>query len=100
MDDQFRCGDIVRLISFHNTVNAPDNIDEKENYWKLIGSLGEIVSKKSKSHPAFKNMGKRVLVKFDDVEKYGLYCHNEIPNSLWIFLTDIEVKPHKSVRRE
>ena len=95
MNDQLKCGNIVRLKSFHNTIHPPNDVEDTENYWKLIGSVGEIVSNEKKTHPAFLDMGKRVLVKFDDVEKYGLSCHNEIANSLWIFLSDLDCLDNK-----
>jgi len=89
MNNHFKCGDKVLLKSFHNTIHAPKDIDDTENYWKLIESIGKIISNEKRTHPAFLDMGKRVLVKFDDLEKYGLCCHNEIPNSIWIFLSDL-----------
>ena len=90
MSSQFDCGDKVILKSFHNSALAPKDVADNENYWKLIGSAGEIISSEKKTHPAFIDMGKRVLVKFDNIEKYGLSCHNEEPNSLWIFLSDLD----------
>ena len=89
MKNYFKYGDKVILRSFHNTLHVPEDVDDTENYWKLIGSVGKIISNKKKSHPAFLNMGERVLVKFENIEKFGLICHNEIPNSLWIFLSDL-----------
>ena len=89
MKNHFQCGDKVILKTFHQSLQAPKDIDDTENYWKLIGSVGKIISDKKKTHPAFVDMGERVLVKFDNIEKYGLTCHNEVPNSLWIFLSDL-----------
>ncbi len=89
MNSSLKCGDKVKLITFHNMIEPPKDIDERENYWRLIGSIGKIISNKKKIHPAFLEMGERVLVEFDNLEKYGLYSHNERPNSLWIFISDI-----------
>jgi len=34
--------------------------------------------------------GERVLVKFlDDVKALGLNCHNDVENSLWMFVVDL-----------
>ena len=90
MIKNFKYGDKVLLKSFHNTVNAPKDIDDTENYWKLIGSVGQIISEEYKKHPAFSDMGERTLVKFEDMTTYGLCCHNEVSNSLWIFLSDLK----------
>ncbi len=90
MITNYKRGDKVLLTSFHNTINAPKDVENTENYWKLIGSIGQIISNESKKHPAFFGMGERVLVKFDNIEKYDLHCHNDISNSLWIFLSDLD----------
>ena len=82
-------GDLVVLKSFHGTIKPPEDIETKENYWRLIGSTGVIMSNDKKTHPAYLDKGEQVLVQFKDVEEYHLACHNKIPNSLWIFITDL-----------
>lgn len=74
----------VKLSSFNGEITPPKGCDPSENYWALIGATGTIVKPK--------NERGRVLVKFDnDVCSFGLHCHNEIPNSLLILPTDLEV---------
>jgi len=91
MESKFNKDSRVVMKTFHNT-SAPDvDTDDSENYWKLIGLTGTVISDEKKAHPAFKDMGPRVVVQFDDlVENYGLHSHNEIPNSLWLFISDLE----------
>jgi hypothetical protein len=91
MDSNFKLGSKVLLKTFHNTINPPVGTSDSENYWKLIGLTGHIVSDVRKIHPAFLKMGERVLVKFDnDISTYGVQCHNEqATNALWLFLTDL-----------
>jgi hypothetical protein len=86
---KYRAGDKVILRSFHNLIEAPKDTNDKENYWKLIGLTGKVLGEE-KNHPAFKGMGARVLVEFDDdISPYGLHCHNDHPNTLWIFVSDL-----------
>ena len=74
----------VKLKTFNNTSLAPEDCDQSENYWLLIGETGTI--KKPENNRS------RVLVQFDNsVESKGLHCHNEIVNSLLILTTDLEV---------
>lgn len=89
--DNIKHGDKVTLKSFHKTTQAPPDTADSENYWKLIGQTGLIISEEGKTHPAFPEMGERVLVKFDNaITDYGLNCHNEQDsNALWIFLSDL-----------
>ncbi len=89
---KFVKGTKVRLKSFNNTIQPPSNIKNNENYWKLIGTTGRIISNEKKTHPAFPAMGARVLVQFDvDVLNYDLECHNEpAENALWLFLSDLQ----------
>ena len=73
----------VRLKSFNGTLAAPKQTRPEENYWLLIGCSGEIVAQKNQSG--------RVLVKFDaPVKSFGLACHNEIENSLYILESDLK----------
>ncbi len=85
--------DIVELKTFQGLIEAPKGTSDNENYWCLIGAKGKVVSTNAKGHPAFPEKGKRVLVQFvDDVKLQGLSCHNDVDNSLWIFLSDLEQK--------
>ena len=93
MSEALQIGDQVVLKTFQGSHPAPPEVDESENYWKLIGLSGVIVEKKS-SHPAFPQLGERALVKFDNNPKdYGLHCHNSVGKSLWIFILDLDKKP-------
>ena len=47
----FKVDDIVVLKSFHNRQVAPAGIDDRENYWKLIGLKGKILKKKKSILP-------------------------------------------------
>jgi hypothetical protein len=81
-----KIGTRVRLKSFLGARQAsPDRQDDSQNnYWLLIGQQGLVV-KEDPYDP------EHVLVKFEvDVISFGLHCHNEIPNSLWIRLDDLQ----------
>ena len=72
----------VRLKSFNGSATPPENCIPEENYWLLIGQVGEVIA------PI--NERSRVLVKFDrPVSAFGLYCHNEVENSLFILESDL-----------
>ncbi len=74
----------VKLKSFNNTLVSPENCEPSENYWSLIGETG-IIKKAENKHF-------RVLVQFDNsVGSKGLYCHNEIENSILILSSDLEI---------
>jgi hypothetical protein len=91
MKDDFEKNSRVILKTFQNTTIAPSDTDESENYWKLIGLTGKVASDEKKVHPAFKDKGERVIVEFDeDIKSYGLHSHNEIPNTIWLFVSDLE----------
>ena len=72
------------ILRLFNGISVPPlGCRPDENYWVLIGETGTIVE------PI--NARGRVLVKFDtSVNHYGLHCHNEIPNSLYVLESDIE----------
>jgi hypothetical protein len=73
----------VRLKSFNGTVHAPADCRPDENYWALIGEIGEIVGKKKD--------GSRTLVKFQkSAQSFGLIFHNPVENSLFILESDLE----------
>ncbi len=82
-------GDRVKLISFNNSSVADDNCDEQENYWKLVGETGFIVAEPNLSDTISSD---RLCIQFNvDVKSLNLHCHNEIPNSLWILASDLQV---------
>jgi len=86
-------GNRVQLVSFNGTKEPEPECDPSENYWKLIGSTGSVVQdpKESGIYAGFSKQ-KRVCVKFDcQVKDLGLHCHNRVPNSLWILVTDLDV---------
>lgn len=90
--NNFELGNKVKLISFHGTKIPTEPVGIKENFWKIVDSDGEIISEKLKMHPSFREKGKQALVKFDlNLEDLGLISHNSIPNSIWIFISDLKL---------
>ena len=84
--DQMKTGDKVRLVSFNNSVGGPVELAEDEDYWKLIGTDGVVVS----TIPPTGIQSNRVLIKFnEDIREIGLDCHNQIENALWINRSDL-----------
>lgn len=76
----------VKLKSFLGTTSNNLYLDERENYWVLIGKTGKIIEAKNE------NFENRVLVLFDDtLDNCNLFNHNPIKNSLWILTTDLEI---------
>lgn len=76
--------DRVRVKTFNATTKNPKFCDPEENYWKLIGLEGRVVD--------LLPLRKRAVVLFDqDVKKLGLYAYNEIPNTLFILESDLEI---------
>ncbi len=74
----------IKLKTFNGDSKAPKDCDASENYWLLIDKTGTIVKPK--------NSRSRVLIQFDEqVSDFGLHCHNEIPNSLLILTSDLEL---------
>lgn len=75
----------VKLRTFLGTLTPLKKIEESENYWKLIGETGKVIS-----DTEF-NDG-RVLVLFDtNLNELGVENHNPIANSLWIKKSDLEL---------
>ncbi len=73
----------VILRTFNGTSSPPASGLPGENYWLLIGECGTTIE------PT--NARNRVLVRFDNpVIELGLICHNPVPNSLYILITDLE----------
>ncbi len=92
MRQTFKFGTRVKLISFHGEIKSLEPVVAEEDFWSLVGREGEVVSKELKVHPAFTDKGERVLIKFDhSLNDLGLENHNEITNSLWVFISDLEV---------
>jgi hypothetical protein len=82
----------VLLKTFHGSESLCGEVDSAEYYWLLIGCAGEVVSEERRTHPAYPDMGERVQVVFDaDIGALGLHSHNTTNDSLWIFLSDLEV---------
>jgi hypothetical protein len=77
-----KLGKRVVLKSFNGSLIARQDIKAEENYWLLIGSKAVV---------ELTNDGDRVLLKFDrDLSSLGLTNHNEIPNALWILISDLK----------
>lgn len=86
----FSVGERVRLRSFRGTALSPIDIRKDNNYWLLIGITGTVVDTDDVSKVGRHVDGPRLLVLFDrDVAELGLHCHNEAPNTLWIFASDL-----------
>jgi hypothetical protein len=84
--DQMKTGDKVRLVSFNNSVGGPVELTEDEDYWRLLGKDGVVVS----TIPPSGIKSNRVLIKFnEDIREIGLACHNQIENALWIKRSDL-----------
>jgi hypothetical protein len=75
-------GKRVVLKSFNGSLIAPYTVKPEENYWLLIGSKAVV---------EIANNTDRVLLKFErDLSGLGLANHNEMPNSLWILISDLK----------
>ena len=82
-------GDTVKIISFHGSKAAPDNVEDNENYWQLINGIGKVVEKRA-FHPYYKNKGSQALVKLEEnLVNFGIESHNKEDNSLWFFVSDL-----------
>lgn len=75
----------VALKSFLGTIVSNERIDSCENYWKLIGEKGILISDEV--------INERVLVLFDkDLDIFKVENHNPVKNSLWILKTDLSIE--------
>ena len=86
-------GDRVRLIKFENASSDEEDISS-ECYHKLIGEEGTVQQDPhEKSLYASFSEEPRILVKFDkDLESsLGLIAHNNIENSLWMLVSELEI---------
>jgi len=80
----------VIVQSFLGLTTAPVNTGDADNYWKLIGKKGIILMNEREGGMSRHVRGERVLVKFlDEVKALGLNCHNDVENSLWMFVVDL-----------
>lgn len=80
-------GQKFKLNTFNGTTTTAAGCNQSENYWKLIGTTGTLVNFAHELN--FPNED-RVLIQFNiDVSAYGLECHNDMPNSLWILSSDL-----------
>jgi hypothetical protein len=86
MNETYRIGSLVKLVSFNGKKTQPKKFMPEENFWKLIGMDGRIIENDPK-----KGISKnRLLVKFDlSLSDLGIPNHNELPDSLWIADTDL-----------
>ena len=77
---------LIKLKTFLGTLSSVDNVDKREDYWKLIGEIGTVIDDTE-------IVNGRVMVLFKrNLDELGLENHNSIPNSLWIRLSDLETK--------
>ena len=89
-----KTGDKVKIITYNGTTCWEEAEDYAENYWKLIGRTGIIQQDPhEKTIYAHFSHEPRVLVKFNEdlMASYGLHAHNNIKNSLWILVSDLEI---------
>lgn len=84
----------VLLATFLGSKSPPDDVRPSEDYWRLIGTNGTIVLEESQTSMTRHQRGMRVLVQFpESITDMGLACHNDIPDSLWIFVSDLIIHP-------
>ncbi|MFD0767048.1 hypothetical protein ACFQZI_19480 [Mucilaginibacter lutimaris] len=81
---EIKKGIVVRLKSFSGTLIPGKNVEPYNDYWKLIGQKGEIISDETYNG--------RVLILFEkDLDQFKVANHNPIKNSLWILPTDLDI---------
>ena len=79
-------GDSVILSTFNGLISAPIDVEENEDFWKLIGKKGQVLS----ISPPTCIGGDRALIRFEgNLEEFDLPNHNEVSNSLWIRVSDL-----------
>ena len=87
-----RVGNLVKLVTFDETLAAPNDAWPHDNYWRLIGEHGQIVSTEEPIHLKKLPGSPRVLVEFQtNISDLSLACHNEIANALWLRKVDLTV---------
>lgn len=82
---RFGKGTPVKLKSFLGTLKSGEKVEDRENYWKLIGEKGKVTDQTE-------IIDGRVLVIFDkNLNEFGVENHNPVKNSLWIKMSDLEL---------
>ncbi|QSX35038.1 hypothetical protein JYB87_07410 [Shewanella avicenniae] len=77
-----KAGDRVKLITFNGEASPPEDCEPEENYWLLVGEHATVIEPET--------IYGRALIEFEVlVTSKGLYCHNEIPNTLLILESDL-----------
>lgn len=75
----------VRLKTFQGLSNFPYDVDDNDNYWKLIGQCGTVIDNELEDK-------EKVLVLFDvELDNFQLANHNQIKNSLMIKIKDLDL---------
>ncbi|MFC3159248.1 hypothetical protein SAMN05443633_103167 [Chryseobacterium arachidis] len=75
----------IILKTFLGKLSSSEKVEERENYWKLIGEKGKVIDDTEMN-------GGRVLVLFNkNLTEFGVENHNPIENSLWIKKSDLEI---------
>ena len=74
----------VILKSFLDREDSPKRYKgSKEDYWKLLGEIGSVIK--------LSDNKKKALILFEqNLDDLKLENHNEIKNTLWINITDLE----------
>ena len=87
---EFRINSEVVLLSFLGLKKTPGDVRDGDDYWRLIGKKSVILMGEEDAGVIRHVRGERVLVKFfDDIHALGLNSHNNLENSLWIFISDL-----------
>ncbi|QHS56204.1 hypothetical protein GWR56_11905 [Mucilaginibacter sp. 14171R-50] len=77
-------GTKVKLKTFSGELTPKKGTDPSNNYWKLIGEKGEVITDE--------RYNERVLVLFEkNLDQFGVANHNPTINSLWILPADLEL---------
>lgn len=86
-------GDKVKMTSFKGRKYALNPVNPESLYELLIRSTGTIVHDPDESAIfASFTQEKRILVRFDtDLNQLGLHNRSNVPNSLWILESDLEL---------
>jgi hypothetical protein len=75
----------VRLKTFQGLSKCPYDVDDYDNYWKLIGQFGTVIDNELDDK-------EKVLVLFDvELDNFQLANHNQIKNSLIIKIKDLDL---------
>ncbi len=89
VDREMKTGKRVQLAFFKGVKRPLVAVPSDEDYWKLIGSKGT-VQDLAPNEPTHMFFGKALVVFDEDPSILGLACHNPIPKSLWIAISDLE----------